>query len=188
MSDEQFVSFNIDVEDAVNLDYIDSVTKDINERTMIMVDSKAALKEQFYNYLTSYGLRDRLMLFIQPGKDFNPLAHIDYVDKDTLHHYSFNLLCRGQGRMMWFERPNKEGSFLAHPNSPNHIFYETFNHMKLKKIAEWTTDKAALVKTGTPHVVINLSNEKRLCLSVRIDDIGWENANKLFDIYFKENP
>lgn len=180
---ENFVLYDFRVEDLVNLSYINSLIS--SKRSMTMAQSDRALKPDLYDYLKPYGVRDRLMLFFQPPHDLDPRIHTDYISKEETHFYSFNILCRGQGTMIWYERPEQGSEMLAHANSPNHIFYEVYPNLDLKKIAEWNSGKVALVRTDIPHGVINDSNELRVCLSVRINNFGWEKAKEIFSTYLK---
>jgi hypothetical protein len=87
----------------------------------------------------------------------------DYVTEDDPHHYSFNVLCQGQGTMTWFKRPDEGSKMFRHPNDPTRIIYETYEGLTLEPMDHWTDGKVALVRTGLPHGVKNEDNEDRDC-------------------------
>jgi len=182
---ECYYKFDIDTTQILNLDYINRKAVENSGKGMTLVISQLALKPSFFNYLKPYGLRDYLMLFLRRSGNLNEETHTDYVTDEQPHHYSLNILCQGQGTMSWFYRPEGGGQMLRHPNDPTRIIYETFNGMELDPIDKWTDGKIALVRTGIPHGVRNDGTEDRVCLSIRIDDYGWEHAKEIYNNFFK---
>ena len=182
---ECYYKFNVDVNQILNLDYILRKASENEDKGMTLVISELALAPSFFTYLKQYGLRDYLMLFLRKSGNLKEDIHTDYVTDDQTHHYSFNVLCKGQGIMTWFHRPEGGGQMFRHPNDPTRIIYETFNGLTLEPIDKWTDGKTALVRTGIPHGVRNDDAEYRICLSIRIDDYGWEQAKQIYNDYFK---
>lgn len=185
---ECYKSFNVDTTKLINVDHIKQfVQKSLSDRGMVLIATSIALKKEFREYLKSYGLRSRLMVFYQPSGDLKQNIHTDFVDSSNTHHFSFNILVQGQGKMMWYAEPEGQGKMFEHPRSPNDILYKTYPNTKLELIDAWSSNNAALVKTGLPHGVENTDSEDRICLSIRIDDIGWEEASQIFSNYFRIN-
>ena len=184
---ECYYKFNVDINQILNLDYILRKAKENEGKGMTLVISQLALTPSFFTHLKQYGLRDYLMLFLRKAGNLNEETHTDYVSDEHPHHYSFNIVCKGQGTMTWFHRPKGGGEMLRHPNDPNRILYETFNGLTLEPIDQWTDSPAALVRTGIPHGVKNTGLEDRICLSIRIDDYGWDQAKQIYKEYFKND-
>ena len=182
---ECYYTFNVDVDQILNLDYINRKAAEGQGKGMVLVMSELALKQPFFNYLKPYGIRDYLMLFLRKSGNLNEETHTDYVTDEQTHHYSFNVLCKGQGTMTWFHRPDGGGQMLRHPNDPTKIVYETFKGLSLETIDQWTVGQTALVRTGIPHGVKNDGPEDRICLSIRINDYGWEQAKEIYNNFFK---
>jgi hypothetical protein len=182
---ECYYTFNVDVGQILNLDYINRKAAEGQGKGMVLVMSELALKQPFFNYLKPYGIRDYLMLFLRKSGNLNEETHTDYVTDEQTHHYSFNVLCKGQGTMTWFHRPDGGGQMLRHPNDPTKIVYETFKGLLLETIDQWTVGQTALVRTGIPHGVKNDGPEDRICLSIRINDYGWEQAKEIYNNFFK---
>ena len=182
---ECYYKFNLDINQILNLDYINRKANENDGKGMILVISELALKEPFFKYLKNYGIRDYLMLFLRKAGNLNENIHTDYVTEDNTHHYSFNVLCQGQGTMTWFKRPDEGSKMFRHPNDPTRIIYETYEGLTLEPIDHWTDGKVALVRTGIPHGVKNEGSENRICLSIRIDDYGWDQAKEIYNNYFK---
>lgn len=183
-----YKNFTVDLNALLHVDNIRYfVQKVLSERGMVLIPTAIALKKGFSEYLKPFGLRPRLMIFYQPAGDLNQNIHTDFVDCNTTHHFSFNLLVQGQGKMIWYNEPVDDGKLFEHPRSPNDILYKTYPKAKLEVLDTWTTGNAALVKTGLPHGVENPSMEDRICLSIRIDDIGWVEAEQILSDYFRIN-
>jgi len=182
---ECYYKFNLDINQILNLDYIERKAKEHHDKRMTLVISELAIKPNFLSFLKNYGIRDFLMLFLQKAGDLDEQIHTDYTTETEPHHYSFNIICKGQGTMSWFNNPPGGGNKLRHPNDPTRIIYETFKGQTLDPITTWSDGKTALVKTGIPHGVKNNGFEDRICLSIRIDDYGWEEAKKIYSECFK---
>jgi hypothetical protein len=181
---ECYYKFNLSADQILNLDYIYRKANEHADKGMILVISELALKPAFYTYLKQYGLRDYLMLFLRKAGNIKKDIHTDYVTEEQPHHYSFNVICKGQGTMTWFNRPVEGSQMFRHPNDPTRIIYETYNGLTLDPVDQWTDGKIALVRTGIPHGVMNDSSEDRICLSIRIDDYGWEQAREIYNSFF----
>jgi hypothetical protein len=181
---ECYYKFNVDIEQILNLDYVYRKANEHADKNMILVISELALKQKFYAYLKHYGLRDYLMLFLRKAGNVKEDIHTDYATEEQPHYYSFNLICKGQGTMTWFKRPKVGSQMFRHPNDPSRIIYETYNGLTLESIDQWSDGKIALVRTGIPHGVTNDELEDRICLSIRIDDYGWEQAKQIYKDYF----
>jgi aspartyl/asparaginyl beta-hydroxylase (cupin superfamily) len=76
---------------------------------------------------------------------------------------------------------------FRHPNDPTRIIYETYEGLTLEPMDRWTDGKVALVRTGLPHGVKNEDAENRICLCIRIDDYGWEQAKEIYNNFFKND-
>jgi len=185
MTVECYHKFNLDTNQILNLDYIQRKANEHNNKMMTLVSSELAIKPEFLSFLKNYGIRDYLMLFLQKAGDLNEKIHTDYVTEIDPHYYSFNIICKGQGVMTWYNSPPGGGNKTRHPADPARILYETFNGFTLDTVATWSDGKIALVKTGIPHGVKNNGSEDRICLSIRIDDYGWEEAKKIYSECFK---
>jgi hypothetical protein len=184
---ECYYKFNLDIDQILNLDYIIRKANENDGKGMILVMSELALKQPFFQYLKNYGIRDYLMLFLRKSGNLNENIHTDYVTEDDTHHYSFNVLCQGQGTMTWFKRPDEGSKMFRHPNDPTRIIYETYEGLTLEPMDRWTDGKVALVRTGLPHGVKNEDAENRICLCIRIDDYGWEQAKEIYNNFFKND-
>jgi hypothetical protein len=181
-----YKNFTVNLNTLLNIDNIRYfVQKSLRERGMMLIPTAIALKKEFSEYLKPFGLRSRLMIFYQPAGDLKQNIHTDFVDCNTTHHFSFNLLVQGQGKMIWYYEPDDDGKLFEHSRSPNDILYKTYPNANLKVLDTWTTGNAALVKTGLPHGVENSGIEDRICLSIRIDDIRWAEAEKILLDYFR---
>lgn len=185
--EEYYYNYNVAIGTIVNLEHIDQVVQSQIGSRMLMVESSMALQPNFFSYLKQFGLRDKLMLFLQNAGDTTNRIHTDYASEDTRFHHSFNVICSGQGTMTWFRRPNDGGFIYRHPNNPKHILYEIYPEAQLEALDHWTAGKVALVRTCVPHGVTNNYPEDRVCLSIRTDDHGWEEDKKILDTYFKIN-
>jgi hypothetical protein len=186
MTIECYHKFNLNINQILNLDYIERKAREHDDKRMTLVISELALKSNFLSFLKNYGIRDYLMLFLQKAGDLNEQIHTDYATETDPHHYSFNIICKGQGVMTWFNNPLGGGNKSKHPNDPTRIMYETFKGLDLDPIDSWSDGKIALVRTGLPHGVKNNGSEDRICLSIRIDDYGWEEAKKIYRECFKD--
>jgi hypothetical protein len=182
---ECYYKYNIDITQILNLDYIYKKANEHSDKGMILVISSIALRPKFFKYLKQYGLRDYLMLFLRKANNLKEGIHTDYATEEQPHHYSLNIICKGQGIMTWFQRPAEGSQMFRHPTDPNGIIYETYNSLALESIDQWADGKIALVRTGIPHGVINDSFEDRICLSIRIDNYGWEQAKEIYNNFFQ---
>jgi hypothetical protein len=183
-----YKSFSVDLLKLLNVDNIQNIVRSsLDGRGMMLVATPLALKTEFIEYLKPHGLRSRLMVFYQPAGDLKQNIHTDFVNSVATHHFSFNLLVQGQGKMHWYKEPSDNGKLFEHPNSPNDILYKTYPNANLELLDTWETGNAALVKTGLPHGVENSDTVDRICLSIRVDDIGWDTAETVLSNYFLIN-
>jgi hypothetical protein len=181
---EYYYKFDSEISKLVNLDYIRRKADENADKRMILVNSDYALQSKFFNYLKPYGLRNYLMLFLQKVGDLNEKIHTDYIEEKTPHHYSCNIICNGQGTMTWFKEQVNGSEIRRHPNDPDNVLYKTYTGLTMIPVDQWVDGKIALVKTGVPHGVKNNGTEDRVCLSIRINDHGWETAKELYKNYF----
>jgi len=186
---ECYYNFTVDIKKLLDLEYLKRKANEHSDKRMTLVIAELALKPEFFSYLKQYGIRDYLMLFIQQSGDLNEIIHTDYVTETQPHHYSFNIICQGYGKMTWFKRPEVGSKMSRHPNDPEHIMYETYKGLTLDPVAVWDghNGNTALVRTGIPHGVMNDDDEQRICLSIRIDDYEWTGAKDIFNNYFLIN-
>lgn len=186
---ECYSVYNIDITKILNLSYIEKKANEHSDKRMTLVIAELALEQNFFSYLKNYSIRDYLMLFIQQPGDLNEIIHTDYVTETQPHHYSFNIICQGYGKMTWFKRPEVGSKLSRHPNDPERIIYETYKGLTLEPVSVWDghNGNTALVRTGIPHGVMNDGDEQRICLSIRIDDYGWTGAKDIFNNYFLSN-
>lgn len=171
----------------IDLAWAQIYTNYFRGREMTMVPSSLALTGPARAWLEPLGLRSRLMLFYQPPGDMDPLAHLDLVTETDPHYYSLNCILKGQGEMQWYRRPPQGGQLWHHPHSPQHVIYETYPNMQLEQIDSWRQGRVALVNTGTPHGVVNPDPEARLCISIRFENMGWDQAVESIENFIKEN-
>lgn len=176
---EYYFSYDVDPSKLVNIEYL----KGLNKNTgMVLANSDQALVEKFRDYLKPFGLKKNLMLFFRKAHNCNQVIHTDFETDDKPWYYSFNVTLQGQGRMVWYKEVDG-GVMFRHQNDPKHILYKKYFNIKLEEADSWSTKKVALVRTGVPHGVENPDDEERICLSIRIDDYGWDKAKDIFNTY-----
>jgi len=151
----------------------------------VKVNTINSLTKNGLQFLLQTGLRpfSKFNLFIGPP-DFDSAIHIDSLSQSYAINYIWG---DSESKMRWFDiisnEPHNPGVTTAGTN------YMKYNDTQVKLIEEINVPKNTLilVRTDVPHQVINCSNSKRYCLSLRGSPVlKWENAVEHFRPYFLE--
>lgn len=110
--------------------------------------------------------------------------HIDGLSQSYAINYIWG---EGESKMRWFELNSDEPHKPAVTTAGTDYMIYNDNQVKLTEEIIVPKNTLILVRTDVPHQVVNCSNSKRYCLSLRGNPIlKWEDAVEHFRPYFLE--
>jgi hypothetical protein len=164
--------------------HIDLTNKILTSWETIKVNAIASLSINGLRFVLQTKMipRDNNLFISQPSMSSS--IHIDSLYQSYAINYVWG---EGESKMRWFDiisdEPHKPAITTAG------TAYMAYNDTQVKLIEEISVPKntVILVRIDVPHQVINCSNSKRYCLSLRGSPVlKWENAVKHFSPYFLE--
>lgn len=169
------------------LKYNDSFINDHIDLTNNYPSSWETIKVKPYNSLTPNGFKFILETKMLPGisnlfigpPSMTSAIHIDSLTQSYAINYIWG---EGESKMKWFNIRDNETPKSALTTAGTD--YQIYDDTQVNLIEEIDVPKNTLilVRTDVPHQVINCSNSKRYCLSLRGAPVfKWEDAVKHFD-------
>lgn len=162
---------------------IDLTNTKPNSWETIKTNMLSSLSLEGSRFILGAGVRpDIINLFIGPP-NFSSDIHID----STKQSYAINYIWGDSvSKMRWFELLHDVPKPALTTSGSGYLAY-TIDQVNLIEEIEVPKNTLMLVRTDIPHQVINYSNNKRYCLSVRGNPtLQWRDAVDYFKAYILE--
>ena len=185
MTNHCWYTVKIDMEKAFNPSFVLPFT---NQKPLRMWGYKPSdiFNPEWIEYTKLLGINFKgIILFYRKNYIEAKKAHIDIYPPSVITHFGFNWVGGGKGsKMIWYETPKEKTDIkYTDVNTP----YLDWPVTELTPIEEYEIkDKLTLVKTGIPHEIYNVTND-RWCISARTDWLSNTSWEEIVDYLDKRN-